>query len=169
MILSLNKILKPFLTNKKGVSTVEFSLTIVIFLVIVGSLFELARLSILSAYVDSSSMLAIREVKNTENISNYATRVQEKLNSEQQDWNWLNNSSFSVSVKYYGDKNKTGANNSDVIQNIINGNGDNNPKNAIWAEYIINYEYNPMFSWFPKNLVNPMMQRNIVVLQEHER
>lgn len=169
MISSLNKLLKPFLTNKKGAGTVEFSLTIVIFLVILGSLFELARLAILSAYVDSSAMLAIREVKNTENISDYATQVEDKLNTVQRDWSWLNNSQFQVNVKYYGNANHTGANNIDVIQDMINGSGAATPKNAIWAEYFINYEYKPMFSWFPKEIVNTMMQRNILVLQEHEK
>ncbi|MFQ1048308.1 TadE/TadG family type IV pilus assembly protein [Avibacterium paragallinarum] len=163
----LKKLPQSFFKQKAGAATVEFTLTIVIFLAVLGSFLELARLSILSAYIDSSTVLAVREVKNTEGVNNYGSEVERKLNTEQRDWNWLNNSKFSVQVRYYGRIGQEKP--SDTVQNIINKREVNSPKKGIWAEYIVSYHYKPMFSWFPKNIVNTMMQRNLLVLQEYER
>lgn len=157
MLLLLKKRLNDFKRNSHGVALVEFALTIVIFAVALGYFFELARLSFLSAYVDSASSLVIREVKNTEGIKNYAQEVEERLNADDSVY-WLNNGRFDVSVKYFSSPNA-----------IINDESERNPKGSAWAEYTIVYHYNPMFGYMPIGFVTKMMERRMLVLQEHEK
>lgn len=170
MLLPLKNMTSFFLKQQKGAATVEFTLTIIIFLVVLGSFLELARLSFLSAYVDSATSLAVREVKNTEGVTDYVGEVQRRLNDGQQQWSWLNNGQFHVDAVYYpvhaDDPVRTVR---DIYQRRgqrLTPNDQNLPQMA-WTEYTVNYEYHPMFSWFPSDVVNPMLRRTILVLQEH--
>ena len=58
------KSLIRILTDKRGVSSIEFALTIPIFIFLVSLIFELTRIALLSAYLDLALSEATRAAKN---------------------------------------------------------------------------------------------------------
>lgn len=56
--------IRRFIRNKQGVGTIEFALTVPFFLLLLSMVFELARISLLSAYLDFALSEASREAKN---------------------------------------------------------------------------------------------------------
>lgn len=160
MLSKLRQRLIKFVRLNQGSVTIEFALTIIIFLAILGAFLELARLCLLSAYLDSAVALTTRAAKNNPEYTgqNYAQLVTEYLENEHKGWEWLDNGTITVDADYYMD-----------IDSFITGNKSNTSLSQPLAEYKVNYTYNPMFSYFPKDLVGTMMSRKILVLQEHER
>lgn len=176
--------IKNFIKNSKGASTVEFALTIGIFLAVVLSIFEFARMSILSAYMDLTISQAVKVTKNTK-ASNYDYEdefkknldvIVNKIKNDNKTFKFLDMSKQNIirfEVKY-----------AESISDLVNGNyrdviDHTDPKNpkkkknpgkdAALAKYSFQYEYKPMFFWIPNSISTPIFNREVIILQEYER
>lgn len=174
--------LKYFFKNGKGASTVEFALTIGIFLAAVLSIFELARMSILSAYMDLTITQAVKLTKNSKASGyDYEREFEKNLNSivnsikdKHKSWKFLefNDSNLiRFEVKY-----------AETVDQLVNGQfkdvlDPKNPtkkikdpgKDSALASYSFQYEYKPMFFWIPGAISKPIFNREVIILQEYER
>lgn len=185
--------IKYFIKNSKGASTVEFALTIGIFLAVVLSIFEFARMSILSAYMDLTITHAVRLTKNDESIQTekgheyqYELRFKENLDkvvegikNQNKDFKFLDMNDqdiISFDVKY----SKVGTTN--FLQDFIDGSykdtvDPNDPtkkipnpgQGSVLAKYSFQYKYKPMFFWMPSAISDPVFNRQIVISQEYEK
>lgn len=172
--------INAFIRNKKGATTVEFALTIALFLAVIFAFFELARLSVLSAYMDLTLSQSVKATKNSrvsgadyeEAFRKHLTATLNHIQEENKGWKLLNMNNTNLihfEVKYAESV-------SDLVQGRFRQTLDTNKrkisdpgKNAALAEYSFQYEYQPVFFWFPKTLAKPLFQRRLVVLQEYER
>ncbi len=87
---------KHFFRHQKGVSSVEFTLTIAFFLAVLFAIFELGRITIASAYWDYAVAEVVRQTRNTlittqNNPLGYADEVRKKLINE---YHWAQNSGW---------------------------------------------------------------------------
>ncbi|MDO4698891.1 MAG: pilus assembly protein [Pasteurellaceae bacterium] len=169
-----------FIKNKMGATTVEFALTIGLFLAVIFAFFELARLSVLSAYMDLTLSQAVKATKNSrvtgadyeeafrQNLTATLNHIQEE-NKGLKLLNMDNTNLIQFEVKYAESV-------SALVQGQFRQTLDQNNskilepgKEAALAEYSFQYEYQPLFFWFPKTLIKPLFQRRLIVLQEYER
>ncbi|MGR3808761.1 TadE/TadG family type IV pilus assembly protein [Pasteurella testudinis] len=165
------KNLRRFIRNAKGVSTVEFALTIPFFILLLSMIFELARISLLSAYLDYALSEAAREAKNRYiRGGDYQQIFTNKLEQEKT-WQFLNfGGSFDIKTEYADDLKALLSNQYrtpvfDAQGNIISPTG----SDAGLARYSFNYHYHSWIPLVPEKWISPIFHREIVVVQEYER
>jgi tadE len=182
--------MKTFVLNRNGVSTIEFTFTIGIYLFVVFMIFELARMVLVSAYWDSSIAESVRRARaNQLNSveSNYTAAFLNELKNQKilQDSSPMGmfmltskNSLPIVDVKYV-DCNQ-GLNKS-CVDALINGyfrdpnQFANNPdligKGQVLAVYDLKYQYefSVKMPFLPKSWANNILQRRILSVQEYEK
>ncbi|MDU8924168.1 pilus assembly protein [Pasteurellaceae bacterium LIM206] len=175
----MNK-LKKMLLHQQGVATIEFALTIGIFLAVVFMIFELSRLAVISAYWDLSITESVRMVKNQRAPNgDYATLFRKTLLEQRRR---LENgtigllaekgNSLEVEVKYaesvrdLADLRFREPKKDDQGQPIPP-----DGQNANLALYTVKYHYNPMIPlpFLPKSWTNRLLERKFVMVQEYER
>ncbi len=165
------KSLIRILTDKRGVSSIEFALTIPIFIFLVSLIFELTRIALLSAYLDLALSEATRAAKNRFVPSGDYKQIFENQLKNEKMWKFLNGEgSFSMEVKYADDVNsliqgnfrqpKVGANG-----NLISPTG----ASAGLARYSFDYNYSSWVPLIPQSKLSPIFKRQMVVVQEYER
>ncbi|MBR0573538.1 MULTISPECIES: TadE family protein [Pasteurellaceae] len=177
--------IKQFVNHKEGVSSIEFTLTIGIFLTVLFVLFEFGRIALLSAYWDLAIAEGVRLTKNQKEPSgDYATLLKKEITKQYQsrsgnDMAFLvpDNPSLSVDVKY-----------ADSIDNLVKGiegnvDGfrkavdDGNGKKilptgqlAAIVKYRLQYNYEFLVALpFIGAFVNSLFTREVLVVQENER
>lgn len=75
--------MKKFLSDKKGVSTVEFALTVAFYFFVVCLILEFCRISITTAYWDLAITESVREAKNQAAAGNdYKTAFEKALQNQ---------------------------------------------------------------------------------------
>lgn len=182
--------MKKFLFNRAGVSTVEFTLTIGIYLFVVFMIFELARMVLVSAYWDASIAESVRRARNNQlnaNNSDYTTAFLNELKNQKmlQDTSTMgmfmltDKNSLPVAEVKYVDCAR-GINNS-CIDALIKGyfrdpkdfvNSPNSiGKGQVLASYTLKYQYefSIKMPFLPGNWVNNMLERRILAVQEYEK
>ncbi|WGE59746.1 TadE/TadG family type IV pilus assembly protein [Actinobacillus equuli] len=151
--------LSRFIRNVKGVATIEFSLTIGLFILVLFMIAEGCRITLLSSYLDLSVSEASRVTGKQEIGSNYQEIFEKNLKQKDSLWTFLNQDSItSIEVKY-------ARNLDDLVQQKFQ----TSASGAAFAQYAFNYNYKPLFFRVPSAAVEPIFRRNIVVLQEYEK
>ncbi|OOH89014.1 hypothetical protein BMT54_07650 [Pasteurellaceae bacterium 15-036681] len=168
--------LKKFLKDKTAATTVEFSLTIGIFLFIVLLFFELARIALISAYLDLAVAESARLARidaygyydnNPERPFDYKDAFEKRL-KEGKLWSTLHfgNSTdkiITIDVKYADSPD-------DLIHDIFRGKERAfDSKEAQLAEYSVRYEYKKWIPIVPDVLTKPIFIRKFVIVQEYEK
>lgn len=170
--------LKKFLHDKKGTATVEFSLTVGIFFFIVFLFFELARIALISSYLD----LAVAESSRLARIDAYQHDPQtggfdykqafEKHLKEGRLWKVINfgdtENNIKIEVKY-----------AETIDDLLTDKfrADKptdkktgvNSQGAALAKYSVEYEYKKWIPLVPDVITKPIFSRQFVMVQEYER
>ena len=170
-----------FLKNKKGVATVEFTLTVGIFFMVILMFFELARITLISAYLD----LSIAEASRLTRLASYQHDFSEKGDFNYQEvfidnlrkskfkFNECEDScNFKVSVDYFDTP--TGL--ADFVEFDEDGNPVENTRSsrkAKLARYSVSYDYKGLVSSVSgllKDLVQHLVfERRFIMVQEYER
>ncbi|WP_150539626.1 TadE/TadG family type IV pilus assembly protein [Actinobacillus vicugnae] len=155
----MTKTLYRFIHNVKGVATIEFSLTIGLFILILFMIAEGCRIALLSSYLDLSVSEASRTTRKQPAGSNYEQTFNDSLKKHGSLWTFLNQESITeVKVKY-------AKNLDDLVQQKFQ----TNASGVAFAQYAFQYKYKPLFFWVPQAAVEPLFNRSIVVLQEYEK
>ncbi|MDP8079605.1 TadE/TadG family type IV pilus assembly protein [Phocoenobacter skyensis] len=174
-----------FFTNKKGVSSVEFTLTIGFFFTVVFLIFEFGRIALLSAYWDLTISEGIRLTRSQPAPDgDYAKLLKKELIKQHQLREGHNmalfvpeNISIDVKVNYAdsiddlikGFEGKTGgfrAPKKDGEGNLIPAAG----IDASIANYHLEYKYKFLVGLpFLGPMVDSLFTRDIVMVQEYER
>ncbi len=172
--------IKHFFKNKKGTATVEFSLTVGIFFMVVFLFFELARITLISSYLDlavaESSRLARIDSYNhdySKGHFDYQAAFTKHLNNGRF-WKFINfgdeNNNITIKVDYADSVN-------DLLTDNFRSQLDPSDKNKIkldtkgaaLAKYSVKYEYVKWIPIVPSVVTNPIFHREFVVVQEYER
>lgn len=163
--------LKQFLRNIQGVSSVEFALTVPFFILLLSMVFELARISLLSAYLDFALSEASREAKNRYLGSGDYQQIFEKKLESEKIWQFLNaGGTFQIQTDYADDlhallNNRYRQPTLDKDGKPISPTG----SNAGLARYSFTYQHDSWVPLVPQEWFTPIFQRQIVVVQEYER
>lgn len=164
----MKKLLKRFMRNNEGVAAIEFSLTFVFFITSLLLIVELSRVAILSSALDLSVAEAVKKAKNTDLSAagggDYLQIAKKNLEEQLGIWSFLEREqSTQIEAVYAKD-----------VADLL---GDKTQKTASsdypLAQYTFTYNYDPMFIWFPRSLVEQLTPvifiRRVVVIQEYER
>ena len=181
--------MKKFLSNKKGVSTVEFALTVAFYFFVVCLILEFCRISITTAYWDLAITESVREAKNQAAAGNdYKTAFEKALQNQKitQDNSPIgylalsSKNTYDVQVKYVdclqgrncikallADKYKMKPDPSDPKKQILSNDG----TLATLAVYTIDFKYNFMFSlpFLSTAPVDRLIKREFITVQEYNR
>lgn len=164
------KKLQKFLLNRKGVSTIEFALTIGLFLIVLFMIFEFGRITLLSAYWDLAITDSVRITKNQPaDNGDYAKLFHDTLIKQHKKLVSptvaglfaVQNIDINVNVKY-----------AKSVDDLINKRfiESNQGKNLAIAQYSLDYKYKFFIPLpFLDSLVNSMFKRKILMVQEYER
>lgn len=148
-----------FLHNVKGVATIEFSLTIGLFILVLFMIAEGCRIALLSSYLDLSVSEASRTTRKQEIGSNYKELFEQSLKRKDSIWTFLNQDSITeVNVQY-----------ANSLDDLIAQKFQSAASGVAFAQYSFQYRYKPLFFWVPSAAVEPLFNRTIVVLQEYEK
>ncbi|MDU7785205.1 MAG: pilus assembly protein [Aggregatibacter aphrophilus] len=180
--------MKKFLQNKKGVSTVEFALTVAFYFFVVCLILEFCRVTITAAYWDLAITESVRIAKNKSAEGNdYATEFEKALKQqivyqENSTIGYLarldKNGGYKIDVKYVDcDKgnpciqalldNKFREPKKDSEGRIVPPNG----QLATLAVYSLTYNYDFLVSlpFLPKSGISEFLSRKIIAVQEFNR
>ncbi|WP_424405646.1 TadE/TadG family type IV pilus assembly protein [Pasteurella sp. PK-2025] len=178
--------MKRFISNKKGVSTIEFGLTVGIYFFVVMMIFEFCRLAIATTYWDLAIAESVRITKNTENKTHdYKTFFKATLEAQKalQDTSTMGylaqtgNSEIKVDVKYVDCPQEK-----ECVKALL-ANRFREPKtkdgkiisptgqNATLAYYTLTYDYRFVvpLPFIPTSWTQSILNREFVVVQEYER
>lgn len=175
----MKKMINRFIKDHKGVAAVEFGLTIGFFLMVLFMIFELARISITSAYWDAAVMRSIivtknQEAENGDYVALFKKTLTEQLDNKNQStmaWLFVAAGEPKVDVKY-----------AETIDDLIKENfkqpekdqdGKAIPINArgiAIARYQLGFEYQfPVkLPFLPQNILSHLFNREFVIVQEQE-
>lgn len=171
--------IKQFFKNKKGTATVEFSLTVGIFFFVVFLFFELARITLISSYLD----LAVAESSRLARIDSYNHDYSKGHFDYQAAFTkHLNNGRF-WKVINFGDENNNITIKVDYADSVDGLLADNfrsqldpntkqaklDTRGAALAKYSVKYEYVNWIPLVPSAVANPIFHREFVVVQEYEK
>ncbi|WP_420923716.1 TadE/TadG family type IV pilus assembly protein [Actinobacillus pleuropneumoniae] len=155
----MKKTLYRFINNVKGVATIEFSLTIGLFILVLFMIVEGCRVALLSSYLDLSVSEASRTTRKNPAGSDYQQLFNDSLKNNGRLWSFLNQNAITeVKVKY-----------ANTFDDLVEQRLKDESKGSAFAQYSFQYRYTPLFFWVPKGAVEPLFNRNIVVLQEYEK
>lgn len=173
--------IKHFLKNKKGTATVEFSLTVGVFFFIIFLFFELARITLISSYLD----LAVAESSRLAKIDAYEHDYSKgHFNYQEAFTKYLRQGKLWKMINFGEEKTENiitiKVDYADSVDDLLAGNFrsqiDDNTKKAIvntqgaaLARYSVKYEYMEWIPLVPSVITKPIFQREFVVVQEYER
>ncbi|OOF54425.1 protein TadE [Rodentibacter genomosp. 2] len=180
--------MKKFLSNIKGISTVEFSFTVAFYFLVVTLILEFCRLTIVTSYWDLAIAESVRIAKNenANSMGNYeevfrkALEEQRKLQGESTIGYLaqVQKSDFDISVKYVdcdaGRSCVSALLDEKFRQPKIGKDGElisPNGRDATLARYSLSYDYEflVLLPFFPKSWTKSLLNREFVVVQEYER
>lgn len=148
-----------FIRNVKGVATIEFSLTIGLFILVLFMIAEGCRIALLSSYLDLSVSEASRIARKQPIGSQYQQVFEQNLKQKDSLWAFLNQDSItSIDVKY-----------AKSLDDLVHQKFEPIASGVAFAQYAFKYKYKPLFFWVPGAAVEPLFTRKIVVLQEYEK
>lgn len=157
------RFLSRFRLDRTGAATIEFALTVIIFIFLVFFVAEMARMAYISSALDLAISESAKDAKNAKGSqsTDYQARFNERLlNQGGSLWGFVSQSDVTeVSITY-----------SDSLQAMIdNGGQSGSAENQSLARYQVQYRYHPMFFPFPKDWANSLFKREVIFVQEYER
>lgn len=165
------KLIRNLIDARRGSATVEFSMTIGIFILVFFMIFELARLAFVSSYYDFMIAETVRVVKNTKaGNGDYASEFK-KIITEQ----LKNNKSILTMFLFDVKENNIVVNvdYADSVDDLVkerfrrSSDGREAPIALYNVEY--NYEFFARLPLIPTSWTNNLFNRKILVIQEYER
>ncbi|QHM73468.1 TadE/TadG family type IV pilus assembly protein [Mixta intestinalis] len=153
-----------FLRNQQGIATIEFALTVVIFICMVLFVVEIARLAYVSSVIDLAVSEAAKEAKNAPAGTNggYRGRFETRLLTQKGGtfWSFLTREdAVSINIAFAAS-----------IRDMIDNGGDaTDYAMRPIARYQVVYHYHPMFFPFPGAWANQLLNREVIFVQEYER
>lgn len=158
----MKRIARRLLREQQGGATIEFSLTVIIFIFMVFFVAETARLAYVSAVIDLAVSEAAKAAKNAPpNLGGgYRRRFETSLTEQGGSlWGFMTRTdavevtaAFAWSVD-------------DMIATGGRGSFNRHPL----ARYKLAYRYQPMFFPFPGIWANNLLSREVIFVQEYER
>ncbi|MDG2943688.1 TadE/TadG family type IV pilus assembly protein [Exercitatus varius] len=174
----MNKI-KQLLFCRKGVSTIEFTLTVGIFFMVVFMILELARLTLFTAYWDYLLTESVRITKNQRAENNdYAALFKRILTEQHRQQGNPVLALFEVRDEKVEAKVEYAESVDDLVNEVfrqptvVNGVAVSpTGANASIARYSLNYSYRFLvpLPFIAQEWISPMFKREIFVVQEYER
>jgi tight adherence protein E len=154
--------IRRFGHEQAGVATIEFSLTIILFLFMVLFVAEISRMAYISSVIDLAISEAAKDAKNAPaGAAGYNARFNARLNQRGGSlWGFLTNKGAVLVDITYSDS---------LAQMIATGGTAGNARNKPLARYHVNYKYQPMFVPFPNSLAYSLFDREVIFVQEYER
>lgn len=154
---------RHFVRDNKGVASIEFSLTVILFIALVLFVAEIARMAYISSIIDLAVSEAAKESKNASASDNggYDSRFQARITQQGGAiWGFLTRpDAVTMDITY-----------ADSITDMINtGGSTGNSRYKPLARYHLEYKYTPMFFPFPGFWVNNLLNREVIFVQEYER
>lgn len=156
--------LRNFCREQRGVASIEFSLTVMLFIIMVFFIAELSRMAYVSSVIDLAVSEAAKEGKNApEDNGGYQRRFRNHL-TEQGGSLWFfltREDAVELSIHYansVSDMAKTGGTE-----------GQQQTHNNALARYQLRYRYHPMFFPFPSAWADSLFNREVIFVQEYER
>jgi tight adherence protein E len=153
-----------FLHSHNGSITVEFSIVIILFLFIILSCAEIARLLYISASLDFVVSEAAKSAKNklVDDSKTYQEVFQEKLMAQQGVLGLFISDNNSVIV------NVTFSNGiSDIVNNVyLESNQNAIYRNEVLARYTVSYLYRPILFPISSQWANTLLKREVIFVQE---
>ncbi|MDF7680869.1 pilus assembly protein [Enterobacteriaceae bacterium ESL0689] len=146
---------------ERGTAAVEFSLVLIPFLLSIFFIIELCRIVFISSAVD----LIIAESGNVAAVTTVPDRYQTYFNSEidkrMKSWPLISRDTHvKVSLQWCNDIDAVI--NDSCSQSSVAGNSEP------LAFYNMEAEYKPLFFFFPQQSIDKMLNRRILLVQEHE-
>ncbi|NIH92220.1 tight adherence protein E [Enterobacter asburiae] len=157
-------ILNRFYRQQRGVVTIEFALTVTIFLFMVLFIAEMSRMAYVSSTIDLAVSEAAKAGKNApQNNHGYEQRYRNILTKQGGAlWFFLTDEdAVEMSIHY--------ARSIDDMVNTGGIEGHSHIHHSPLARYHLLYHYHPMFFPFPKSLADPLFNREVIFVQEYER
>nr|WP_315289659.1 TadE/TadG family type IV pilus assembly protein [Serratia proteamaculans] len=154
--------IRRFGREQNGVATIEFSLTIILFLFMVLFVAEMSRMAYISSVIDLAISEAAKDAKNAPaSAAGYNARFNARLTQRGGSlWGFLTNKDAVMMNITYSDS---------LAQMIATGGTAGNARNKPLARYRVNYQYRPMFLPFPNSWANTLFDREVIFVQEYER
>ncbi|QKJ88633.1 Flp pilus assembly membrane protein TadE [Paramixta manurensis] len=153
-----------FYREQRGVATIEFALTVVLFLFMVLFIAEMSRMAYVSSVIDLAISEAAKEGKNApEENGGYQRRFRNTL-TEQGGSLWFfltNEDAVEMSIHY--------ANSVTEMADTGGTEGQAHTRGNALARYHLLYHYHPMFFPFPTNWASSLFNREVIFVQEYER
>ena len=148
--------------DQRGVATVEFSITVIVFIIMVLFVAEIARLAYVSSVLDLAVSEAAKEAKNAPSDldGGYQSRFQRRLTEQGGAlWGFLTRAdAVKVTISY-----------AETIKEMIDSGGGSRASQRPLARYQLAYQYHPMFFPFPGFWANNLLTREVIFVQEYER
>ncbi|ACS96617.1 protein TadE [Aggregatibacter aphrophilus NJ8700] len=176
--------MKKFLSNKKGVSTVEFALTVAFYFFVVCLILEFCRVAITSSYWDLAITESTRIAKNQSAPGDdykkaFETALRQQAVAQEKSTIGylvqLNNGGIEIDVKYVNCSRETCIkallNNDFRTPKVVNGKlVDPNGALATLAVYTVKYKYKFLtLPFLPADMVEHALERKIIAVQEFGR
>lgn len=148
--------------NQQGVATIEFALTVIVFIFMVLFVAETARLAYVSSVIDLAVSEAAKEAKNAPSSvdGGYRNRFEKRLTEQGGAiWGFLTKTdAVDITLAY-----------ADSINDMVSNGGSSNFTRQPLARYQLSYQYHPMFFPFPGFWANNLLTREVIFVQEYER
>ncbi|MBA3211369.1 pilus assembly protein [Salmonella enterica] len=155
-----------FFKNNKGVASIEFAITAIVFIFLVLFVAEIARMSYVSSVLDLAVSEAAKDAKNSDGNEggyNYRDYFYNRLaHGGGKIWSFLAKPE-AIRVNLYF---------SDTVPDMITSGGHQGTSlEKALARYVLTYDYKPMFFFFPSfsSLSEILFTREVIFVQEFER
>lgn len=156
--------LSHFLHEQRGVASIEFALTVMLFLFMVFFIAEMSRMAYVSSVIDLAVSEAAKAAKNApEDNHGYQRRFRNLLTGEGGAlWSFLTEADALEMNIYYANSVK------EMVETGGSEGQENTYGNSL-ARYHLLYHYHPMFFPFPQSWAEPLFNREVIFVQEYER
>ncbi|MEW5558785.1 TadE/TadG family type IV pilus assembly protein [Enterobacter asburiae] len=153
-----------FCREQRGVVTIEFALTVMLFLFMVLFVAEMSRMAYVSSVIDLAVSEAAKAGKNApQDGDGYQRRYREMLTQQGGSlWSFLTSAdAVEMSIHY--------ANSVQEMAETGGVEGKQYTRGNALARWHLLYHYHPMFFPFPANWADPLFNREVIFVQEYER
>lgn len=153
---------RNLMREQQGVATIEFSLTVIVFIFMVLFVAETARLAYVSSVIDLAVSEAAKEAKNAPSglDGGYRGRFEKRLTAQGGAlWGFLTQAdAVDITIAF-----------AQSIDSMITTGGSSHFTKRPLARYKLAYRYHPMFFPFPGFWANSLLTREVIFVQEYER
>ncbi|AYM91957.1 pilus assembly protein [Serratia sp. 3ACOL1] len=158
----MKKLISVFFKNNRGVASIEFSLTVILFIFMVMFVAEIARMAYISSVLDLAISEGAKDAKNYSSASgnDYQTRFRQRMTEQGGTlWGFLaEKDMLAINVSYA----------SSIAEMIYSGGGVSG-RNKPLARYFVRYRYQPIFFPVPDVWKESTFIREVIFVQEYER